>query len=1000
MAEPKALNEIRAASIESVIQAGTIHGGVHHHYSSDAASRYRLDAVRPVDHQPRPDLPPSHLLAAQRGVVEFTGRDAELTELRRWRDGQGERAVLLIHGPGGQGKTRLATQFAEESAQSGWSVRVASHVGDGHLPDRGREEFGARVLVVVDYAERWPVDDLLVLVARLSAMPVRLLLVARSSDWWAAVRHGFADCGFAAGQLRLGPLASDASDRERLFDLARDRFAEVLGVPDAHLGPRPAGLAGDSFALVLSVHLAALVAVDAHRRGVRAPEEPSELSAYLLDRERAYWERLHRGGRVATRPATTARAVFTAILTRALPYREAAAVLGELGVSSPLEPVDRVLEDHARCYPATDPGTVLEPLYPDRLAEDFLALMVPGHDVAGQEPDAWAAAVPGLLVTKGPPIPAAVLRSTMTTLLEAAPRWPHLVEHQVAPLLRAHPQVALAGGGVLSALAQLDGLDPAVLDAVEAVLPAERHIDLDTGIADLTSRLTRHRLADGVGPAAYAALLVAQGNRSGYAGRHAEALAAVDEGLRVRRLLDEVVPGVLDPYLASALHSRAVWLVELGRWNEALASTDEAIDILRRTSDDRGAVHPGLPNLVAVLDHRATCLSLLGRDEEALATSEEVMRLVRDMRPVEEHVVAAHLHNLAVQLGELGRHEEAAVAGEEVVRVRRALVATRPEVYRADLALSLNNLAGNLSRLNRHDQAHAAAFEAVASYRDLVDINPASFRPQLVRALHTLGSVLAGAQRYTEALAADLEAVVLRRRLVEDDAVAHEPGLAKSLDNLTADLLDLGRPAEAVLVAQEAVGVQRRLVDRIPDTHHRGLADALYRLSNALAQAERYADALDPAREAVEVYRVLADRDPGNFQANLASAHNALANRLSKLNLWSASVGESQAAVRLLKACPVVSTDERDQLAATLGNLAVTLLNLERVAEAVSVAEEAVRITRDLTEQDPVRFQPNLVRPLKALGIALVKAGVLPRGLAYLGEAVSLENSAHNGSAG
>ncbi len=453
--------------------------------------------MRPVDRESLADLPPSHLLAAHRRVVEFTGRDAELAELRQWRDDRRERAILLVHGPGGQGKTRLATRFAEECAQSGWPVRVASHVGDGHLADRGWEEVGTGALVVVDYAERWPVDDLLALATHLGAVPVRLLLVARSAGWWAAVRHGFADRGFATGQLRLGPLASGASDRETLFDRARDRFAEVLGVPDAYRGPRPASLAEDSFALVLSVHMAALVAVDAHRRGVRAPEEPSKLSAYLLDRERAYWDRLHRAGRSAIRPATMARAVFTAILTRALPYRDAAAVLGELGVPSPSEPVDHVLEDHARCYPAADPDTVLEPLYPDRLAEDFLALMMPGHDVAGHEPDAWASAVPKLLVTKDPPVPTEALRSATTTLIEAARRWPHLVERQVAPLLRAHPHVALAGGDVLSALAELDGLDPTVLNAVEAVLPEERHIDLDTGIADLTSRLTRHRVAAG-----------------------------------------------------------------------------------------------------------------------------------------------------------------------------------------------------------------------------------------------------------------------------------------------------------------------------------------------------------------------------------------------------------------------------------------------------------------------------------------------------------------------
>ena len=137
----------------------------------------------------------------------------------------------------------------------------------------------------------------------------------------------------------------------------------------------------------------------------------------------------------------------------------------------------------------------------------------------------------------------------------------------------------------------------------------------------------------------------------------------------------------------------------------------------------------------------------------------------------------------------------------------------------------------------------------------------------------------------------------------------------------------------------------------------------------------------------------LADHDPGTFRARLASAHNALANRLGKLDLWSASVVESQAAVGLLRACSPVSTDVRDQFAATLGNLAFALLVLERVAEALPVAEEAVRISRDLVERDPARFRPGLVRPLKALGFALLTAGVLQQGLACINEAGSLEHS-------
>ena len=55
---------------------------------------------------------PSRMLNARRAVVPFTGRGGELTQLTQWRDGGSRLAVRWMHGPAGQGKTRLAAEFA------------------------------------------------------------------------------------------------------------------------------------------------------------------------------------------------------------------------------------------------------------------------------------------------------------------------------------------------------------------------------------------------------------------------------------------------------------------------------------------------------------------------------------------------------------------------------------------------------------------------------------------------------------------------------------------------------------------------------------------------------------------------------------------------------------------------------------------------------------------------------------------------------------------------
>ncbi|MGH3812124.1 MAG: hypothetical protein ACRDUV_06670 [Pseudonocardiaceae bacterium] len=77
--------------------------------------------------------------------------------------------------------------------------------------------------------------------------------------------------------------------------------------------------------------------------------------------------------RVHTPSQMMARAVFTATFTRPLPCPDGVAALRRVGIPSP----EQVLDEHRLCYPPTDPATVCEPLYPDRLGEDFLTLHTP-----------------------------------------------------------------------------------------------------------------------------------------------------------------------------------------------------------------------------------------------------------------------------------------------------------------------------------------------------------------------------------------------------------------------------------------------------------------------------------------------------------------------------------------------------------------------------------------------------------------------------------------------
>ena len=202
---------------------------------------------RPIDAE-RVRQQPSRLLDAESRVVAFRGRDAELARLAAWRDDPAAGvSVLLVHGPGGQGKSRLAARFALDSAEQGWTVWACHHASDPTVRTViALGDTGEALLTIVEYAERWPADDMqLFLQNPLLRRPrrARVLLVARPAEsWWLALRHRLTKAGVAVGgTLALEPLAPTPAERHEVFDAARDRFCEVLEVPAAGVAAPAAG---------------------------------------------------------------------------------------------------------------------------------------------------------------------------------------------------------------------------------------------------------------------------------------------------------------------------------------------------------------------------------------------------------------------------------------------------------------------------------------------------------------------------------------------------------------------------------------------------------------------------------------------------------------------------------------------------------------------------------------------------------------------------------------
>ncbi len=846
------MNDHRSAAQQNIIAvAGAAYGviGADLHIFGDGTPVYLLQRWASA---PPPDRSwlrqsPSRMLNARHEVVPFTSRAAELEDLHRWRRQGARLSARWLHGQGGQGKTRLAARFAEETRADGWLVVRAVHGLGTVLPAPSAEDLDPRghagVLLVVDYADRWPLSHLTWLFSNAllhrPGLPTRILLLARSADTWPAIRATLANHQADHSSMALAPLPDEFGARAAMFEAARDGFAATFDIADPSAIVPPGPLTGPDMGLTLAVHMAALVAVDAAGSGRPAPAGLAGLTVYLIDREHLHWSNLygqgHGRGRgtpvIRTPPGVMHRAVLVAALGGAAPRSAGRELVAGLHLTAE---VDRLLDDHAVCYPPPAPAgaTVLEPLYPDRLAEDFIALALPGH-AADYPPAPWSADLTARLLDELRVVSGVGPSRAITFLAAAAERWHHVGPQHLYPLLRADPQLLrAAGSGAMTAVSRLADLDLDVLRAVEPLLPTERHVDLDAGAAAVTTRLTKQRLAVTPDPGRRGRLYGMHGWRLAHAGRYEEALEASTAAAEEYRRAAVTEPEVHLPLLAAALNNICFFLSELGRHEQALDAAREAVALRRQFAENDPEQ---LPKLALALNTYGLLLAELGELPAALAPTHESLEIRQRLAEADPRLrdeVASSLTNIGLLQARLGELDEALEPIEQAARIYRELADADAARYLPDLAMALNNLGSRLAELNRLDEALAAFNEAVVLRRRLVSNNETAFLPSLAAALNNHGNALARTGRVVDALASTQEAAGIYRRLSRVRPDAYVPHLARVSLNLGNRLAELGRRDDAARAYAEAVDTRQRLARANPAAH----ADDLVRTLTTVAR--------------------------------------------------------------------------------------------------------------------------------------------------------------------
>ncbi|MFE7560012.1 hypothetical protein [Kitasatospora sp. NPDC057500] len=345
---------------------------------------------------------PAALLHARYQVLPFRGRAELLAQLRDWSR-EPDFGARLVHGAGGQGKTRLALELAGLLAADGWAVlwlRAGAAVRDLEVLRRA----AVPTLIVVDYAEMRAaqITGLLDAVNRREPGPaVKLLLLARTvGDWWHGLSLGSRVAEYLlddAAAIELPSLETDfGSSRAEEYLQAVHGFAAGLAEVDGwehhdwpeavnrlvaaqrlrgHPAARPDGT-------VLALHMAALAdlldTAEQIAAGSESEEQASgadELEDRLLAHEERYWRALadSRGLRSFLSERRLMDALAAAFLFGAEDGVEADAILRHV---PGLMDLSRDRRSAVRSWiSAVAPSARSRPwdsLQPDRLAERFV----------------------------------------------------------------------------------------------------------------------------------------------------------------------------------------------------------------------------------------------------------------------------------------------------------------------------------------------------------------------------------------------------------------------------------------------------------------------------------------------------------------------------------------------------------------------------------------------------------------------------------------------------
>lgn len=400
-------------------------------------------------------------------------------------------------------------------------------------------------------------------------------------------------------------------------------------------------------------------------------------------------------------------------------------------------------------------------------------------------------------------------------------------------------------------------------------------------------------------------------------GRPAEALVHYDRAIEVQRTWLAAHPQDAEHFdFFKPLDRRVDRLVDLGRWEEALAQAEQIAEFGRISPDGTGSAF----DLVDSSAPLANLLAKMGRRDEALAHADRTIETCR--RRVEEGVLCRSKLVQAIQvridLLAAGRPEEASAESEALVQYCRRAAEEDGE-DRSLEADALQHRARHLSASGRGAEAVAAAEAALEIRRSQAE-GSSGVRFAEARAWDVLSEVLRSFGRPDEAIAAAEASFEIGRQVLLESSLAPSMGMPMNRERLADLCCELGRTERAMIHREAAVQGFRLWAETHPGrttTWGDSLARACLKLADHFDTLGRPDKALARNAEAVAVLQEVVPERPA-LQAEWAAASGLLADRLIAAGRLRDALPHARAAVEGFR---VLKKPQPDKLAAAVQRL-------------------------------------------------------------------------------